>query len=68
MNIDNLDNNFISFELSEEDVQAIRGGGTTDDFVSSISRRIFTIVITVVPPQKAPWYIIITDLPIKRFD
>ncbi len=68
MNIKNLDNNFISFELSDEDVQVIRGGSTADDSVSSISRRIFPIVITVVPPQKHPLYIIITALPIKKFD
>lgn len=65
MNIDdNLDNNFIRFELSDEDVQAIRGGSTTDDSVSSF-RRIFPIVITVVsPPHKKPWVIIIKAPPI----
>ena len=45
MNIDNLDNNFISFELSDEDVQAIRGGSTTDDSVSNISRRFFQLLL-----------------------
>ncbi len=65
MNIDNLDNNFIRFELSDEDVQAIRGGSTADDSVSNIS-RIFPIVITVVsPPHKRPWIIIIKAPPIN---
>ena len=64
MNIDNLDNNFIRFELSDEDVQAIRGGSTADDSVSNIS-RIFPIrIVAVYPPHKWPWVIIIKAPPI----
>ncbi|MDF5733490.1 MAG: hypothetical protein PUP92_37320 [Rhizonema sp. PD38] len=63
MNIDNLDKSLISFELSDEDVQAIRGGSTADNSVASTS-RIFPIVITVVlPPHKKPWVIIIKTPP-----
>ena len=30
MNVENRENNLISFELTDEDVQAIRGGSTKD--------------------------------------
>ena len=66
MNIENLENNLISFDLSDEDVQAIRGGSTEDasgfrneDTVHGAYRWHFqfpiTCVVTIGPGGKIWW-------------
>ena len=63
MNIENLENELISFELSDEDLQAIRGGSTADasgfrneDIVYGSYRWHFefpiTCVVTIGPKGK----------------
>lgn len=55
MNIENLENDLISFELSDEDMKAIRGGADTNSSLGTIS---FPIPIS-------PWIIIIKAPPIQ---
>lgn len=53
MIIKNLENEFINFELSDEDLEVIRGGVTVNEPISRIS----------LPPQPCPWCIIIAAYP-----
>ncbi len=48
MNIENLETDLISFELSEEDVQAIRGSGIEEATVYRAYHRHFSFPITCV--------------------
>lgn len=48
MNVENLENNLISFELTDEDVQAIRGGSTEEATVYGAYRCHFSFPITCV--------------------
>ncbi|GEM_PF-5379891 len=58
MNIENLENDLISFELSDEDLKVIRGGGDTTISLSSLGTISFPIRIS-------PWIIIIKAPPIQ---
>ncbi|MDF5733489.1 MAG: hypothetical protein PUP92_37315 [Rhizonema sp. PD38] len=48
MNIENLETDLISFELSDEDVQAIRGSGIEEATVYGAYRCYFPFPITCV--------------------
>ena len=45
MNIENLENELISFELSEEDLKAIKGGATGNETISGGVQIYFPIRI-----------------------
>ena len=48
MNIENIENDLISFDLSDEDVQAIRGSGIEEATIYGAYRRHFPFPITCV--------------------
>ncbi|MBR8833151.1 MAG: hypothetical protein DSM106950_03660 [Stigonema ocellatum SAG 48.90 = DSM 106950] len=62
MNIENLENELISFELSDEDLKAIKGGAAANETISSSVKISFPIRIVA---YRYPWYIIIKAPPIE---
>ena len=71
--LENLDNELISFDLSPEDMEAIKGGTSVPKDISSGSKcpsppkRPFIIRIVAVPP-KHPFGILIVAVPPKSKD
>ncbi|WP_335093041.1 hypothetical protein [Nostoc sp.] len=68
--LENLDNELISFDLSPEDMEAIKGGTSVPKDISngsncpSLPKRPFTILIVAVPPKR-PFTILIVAVPPK---
>ncbi|MGF2039117.1 MAG: hypothetical protein RMZ43_028040 [Nostoc sp. CmiVER01] len=73
LNLENLDNELISFDLSPEDMEAIKGGTSVPLDTSSSSKcpsppkHPFGILIVAVPP-KHPFGILIVAVPSKSKD
>ncbi|MEH1837196.1 MAG: hypothetical protein V7L20_00150 [Nostoc sp.] len=69
--LDNLDNELISFDLSQEDMEAIKGGTSAPTNISTGSncpsppKHPFGILIVAVPP-KHPFGILIVAVPPKH--
>ncbi|MEH2407588.1 hypothetical protein [Nostoc sp.] len=70
--LENLDNELISFDLSLEDMEAIKGGTSVAKDISTGSsncpsppKHPFTILIVAVPPKR-PFTILIVAVPPKR--
>ncbi|MEH2414331.1 hypothetical protein [Nostoc sp.] len=73
INLENLDNELISFDLSPEDMEAIKGGTSVPVDTSnsskcpSLPKRPFAILIVAVPPKR-PFPIRIVAVPPKSKD
>ncbi|MBW4593954.1 MAG: hypothetical protein KME46_13805 [Brasilonema angustatum HA4187-MV1] len=60
--VEDLDNEPISFDLTEEDLQSIKGGSTTTDKISNGEKTHFPIRIVAIPPKR-PFQILIVAIP-----
>ena len=73
LKLENLDNELISFDLSPEDMEAIKGGTSAPKDISTGSncpshpKHPFGIIIVAVPPNH-PFGIIIVAVPPKCKD
>ncbi|WP_375511897.1 hypothetical protein [uncultured Nostoc sp.] len=73
LKLENLDNELISFDLSPEDMEAIKGGTSAPKDISTGSncpsppKRPFAILIVAVPPKR-PFTITIVAVPPKCKD
>ena len=74
LKLDNLDNELISFDLSPEDMEAIKGGTSVPTNIStgsncpSLPKHPFGILIVAVQPPKRPFTILIVAVPTKCKD
>ena len=66
--LEDLENEPISFDLSQEDLQSIKGGSTTlDDNISSVEKIRFPIKISPYPIKISPYPIKISPYPIRIY-
>lgn len=56
LQIDNLDEQPISFDLTDEDIESIKGGIKTIDISSISTKPPFPIKITAIPIHSSPIY------------
>ncbi|MBP5972765.1 hypothetical protein HW132_08455 [Brasilonema sp. CT11] len=61
--VEDLDNEPISFDLSEEDLQSIKGGSTATDNISNGEKTVFPIRIVATSAKRPPHAIVIVAIP-----